>query len=278
MAELLDSLADAAAAAEPAVAFEAIEPLASTSAKRPGRALLSAEWRNLVMLNYEIDPSALAAFLPRGTQLDLFQGRALVSVVGFEFLNARWCGLAIPGHGSFPEVNLRFYVKRRTLSGWRRGVEFLKEIAPRWMVAQVARRVYHENYCCRKMRHEVATSRAEGTALRTVRYEWRERGRWNRLALATAAEFSSCERDTEEAFVVEHYWCYTPQPNGTTREYRVDHPVWRIAAASECELSCDVVRVYGPQFVECLSGPPTSAFLVDGSAVVVHSGGVISDQ
>ena len=43
---------------------------------------LTAEWRDLVMLNYEVDPGILAGLVPAGTELDLWQGRALVSVVG----------------------------------------------------------------------------------------------------------------------------------------------------------------------------------------------------
>jgi uncharacterized protein len=269
MAKLLDSSSVAA------VACQASEPIASNRAKLTSKALLTAEWRSLVMLNYEIEPAVLTPYVPRGTQLDLFQGRALVSVVGFEFLKARWLGLAIPGHGDFPEVNLRFYVNRRTPLGWRRGVVFIKEIAPRWMVAQVARRVYHENYSCRPMRHEVATSHAADCLNHTVRYEWREQGRWNRLALATTADWSNCQPNTEAGYIVERSWCYTPQPDGTTREYQIEHPTWRVAVAAECELACDVARVYGPQFVKCLGRTPTSAFLVDGSAVLVHPGRVV---
>jgi hypothetical protein len=33
-----------------------------------GRVFLSAEWRNLVMLNYRVDPATLAKFVPHDTQ------------------------------------------------------------------------------------------------------------------------------------------------------------------------------------------------------------------
>ena len=53
---------------------------------------LTAEWRDLVMLNYEVDPGILAGLVPAGTELDLWQGRALVSVVGFHFRRTRVLG------------------------------------------------------------------------------------------------------------------------------------------------------------------------------------------
>ena len=52
---------------------------------QPG-VFLRAEWRQLAMLNYEVDPQVVRPFLPNGTELDLWRGRAYVSVVGFLFL------------------------------------------------------------------------------------------------------------------------------------------------------------------------------------------------
>lgn len=54
---------------------------------------LSAEWRALVMLNYEVPAEVLLPRVPKGTELDLFEGRALVSVVGFRFLKTTVLGL-----------------------------------------------------------------------------------------------------------------------------------------------------------------------------------------
>ena len=34
-------------------------------------AFLTAQWRHLVMLNYEVDPTLLASRVPRGTELDV---------------------------------------------------------------------------------------------------------------------------------------------------------------------------------------------------------------
>ena len=48
---------------------------------------LTAEWRHLAMLNYEADPKLLAPFVPSGTELDLWNGKNFVSVVGL-FVNA----------------------------------------------------------------------------------------------------------------------------------------------------------------------------------------------
>ena len=72
---------------------------------------LSAEWRNLIMMNYEVPPAVLEPYLPKGVELDLFEGNAYVSLVAFHFLNTKVAGIGFPFHKNFEEVNLRFYVK-----------------------------------------------------------------------------------------------------------------------------------------------------------------------
>lgn len=106
---------------------------------RFGKAFLTSEWRYLVMLNYEIDPAVLLPFVPTGTELDSWNGKTFVSMVGFLFLNTRVMGLVIPFHRNFEEINLRFYVRRKAEDGWRRGVVFIKEIVPRFAIALMAR-------------------------------------------------------------------------------------------------------------------------------------------
>src|SRR5439155_9383088 len=95
------------------------------------RPFLTAEWRDLAMLNYEVDPAVLRPRVPAGTELDAWRGRTFLSVVGFMFLDTRVLGIPIPLHRDFEEVNLRFYVRREASEGWRRGVVFVKELVPR---------------------------------------------------------------------------------------------------------------------------------------------------
>jgi uncharacterized protein YqjF (DUF2071 family) len=225
---------------------------------------LTAEWRHLVMLNYEIDPLALKPFVPAGTDLDLWQGRALVSIVGFLFLDTRVLGVQIPFHQNFEEINLRFYVRRRGGEGWRRGVVFIKEIVPRRAIAKVASVVYNENYVARSMRHLIEEQQ--------ILYEWQERGEWNRICVILAGELESLISGTEEEFITEHYWGYSSQRDGSTLEYRVEHPPWRVQQVSHADFQCDVARVYGAGFVDALRAKPVSAFVAEGSKVVVRKG------
>ena len=230
----------------------------------PERTFLTAEWRDLALLNYEIEPAALLPYVPAGTEIDLWDGRCFVSVVGFRFLKTRVMRLPIPFHASFLEVNLRFYVRRKVQGQLRRGVVFIKEIVPRRAIALVARVVYNENYVALPMRHAVDEVSA--------RYEWRLDGAWNGLALANLGDWHVADPASEAAFITEHYWGYAVQRDGSTLEYQVEHPRWRVAPAADVELVCDVGRLYGDEFAEALSRDPASAFLADGSEILVRRG------
>jgi len=134
------------------------------------RVFLSAEWRDLVMLNYEVEPEILRRHVPRGVELDTFQGRTFVSVVGFQFLHTRLYGfIAVPFHSNFEEVNLRFYVRRREAGEIRRGVVFIRELVPRIAIARVARLMYGEKYDFCPMQHRVERN-AEGVS---AEHSWR---------------------------------------------------------------------------------------------------------
>jgi uncharacterized protein len=233
---------------------------------------LRAEWRHVAMLNYEVERSVLAGLVPRGTELDEWRGRTYLSVVGFLFLNTRVLGLPIPFHRNFEEVNLRFYVRRKTNDGWRRAVVFVKEIVPRAAIAVVARALYNENYVALPMDHEVGRAADEAERIESVSYRWSFAGHPNRLILYVACDPRPLVAGSQEEFITEHYWGYSVQRDGGTCEYHVEHPPWRVAPATRAELDCDVARVYGDQFVEFLRVKPVSAFLADGSEVTVSRG------
>lgn len=221
------------------------------------------------MLNYAVEPALLAPHVPPGTELDLWQGRCLVSVVGFLFLNTRVRGVPVPFHRNFEEVNLRFYVRRKTADGWRRGVVFIKEIVPRTAIAWVARNLYHEPYIALPMTHRI--EREDG-AVQSVEYRWRFGGHWNQLALTTRGPAQPLVEGSEAEFITEHYWGYNAQPDGTTLEYRVEHPRWRVQEAEAASLDCDAAGLYGEGFRAALAQRPVSAFLAEGSAVTVYRG------
>ena len=224
---------------------------------------LTAGWHNLAMLNFTIDPHILEPYVPAGTELDFYNGQTYVSIVGFQFVNATALGIPLPFHRHFEEVNLRFYIVRPTPDGPRRGVVFLCEIAPKWLVSLVARWFYNEKYVTMPMRHQVSDQ--------CVQYQWWHDKRWNGVSVNLHGELQHSLPGSEEEFIIDHFWGYTKQPDGSTMEYEVEHPPWRVRPATSALFDCDVEAIYGKQFAPYLR-EPTSAFVADGSPVLVRRG------
>jgi len=235
---------------------------------------LSATWSNLAVINFEIEPRVLLDHVPRGTELDEFGGKTFVSMVGFLFEKLQFKGfLSVPFHQCFEEVNLRFYVRRIADGEVRRGVVFIKEAVPSWLVAWVARGLYNENYYVYPMRHEIHWKDEEKKILDgSVRYEWKSKGKWNYLFVQTQEELKDIESHSLEEFILEHHWGYVKQRDGGTKEYQVTHPPWRYWKGKECHFTGDILGLYGSGFVEYLTSRPHSCFVAEGSGVKVYQG------
>jgi uncharacterized protein YqjF (DUF2071 family) len=225
---------------------------------------LSAKWNDLIMANYEVDRRLLASRVPRGTELDLHDGRCFVSLVGFMFLNTRVMGLPIPFHINFEEVNLRFYVIREIGGELRRGVVFIKEIVPRYVISAVARAVYGEPYKCWKM-HSRRTSTL-------VSYAWQKGTCKNRLSVVRGTTLGIPPENSHGSFIIEHYWGYTARGPKRTDEYRVEHPKWELMLAHDEVIDVDFGRTYGDEFAFLGGRQPYSVLFTEGSEIAVYRG------
>jgi uncharacterized protein YqjF (DUF2071 family) len=234
---------------------------------------LSAEWRDLLMLNYEADPALLRNSVPRGTELDSFGGKTYASLIGFRFLRTKLFGfLPIPFHANFDEINLRFYVRRESAGETRRGVVFIREIVPRRAIASIACLVYGEKYVALPMRHRI--QRASDSL--SAEYQFRVGSSWCTLRGAASGDPVPPQRDSLEQFITEHYWGYTARHEKPSLEYRVSHVPWRVWSCSAAAFEGDASSLYSPAFSEFLRRPPASAFLANGSPIFVHSATRIS--
>jgi uncharacterized protein len=229
---------------------------------------LTANWRWLVMLNYRVPEALLTPYLPRGTELDLWNGSPYLSVVGFMFENLRVLGTPVPFHQSFAEVNLRFYVQRVVNGNAQHAVTFIREFVSRSAVSLGAVLAYNEPYRTVSMRHDVAFS-ADGSPASAV-YRWRAGNQWSELRAATARPGTQPAPNSECEFMTVRHWGYTRQRDGSTVEYEVRHPRWTVWRLESFSLTTPR-DVFGSPFAEVLAGGPDSSLLADGSPVSLHA-------
>lgn len=234
---------------------------------------LTAEWRKLVLANYEIDPKVLESYLPVGTELDFWDNKCYVSLVGFMFLNTKIKGIKVPGHVNFEEVNLRFYVKRINESGeLKRGVVFIKEIVPKPMITFVANKLFKEHYQTLAMNHLWE----EKENSRTVKYVWYKGERENLILIDAEKKAVQILPDSKEFFITEHYWGYSKGKGNTANEYEVKHPSWKVYPVKKAAINVDFGLTYGSEFEFLNQKQPSSIMLAEGSEISVGNKRVIS--
>jgi uncharacterized protein YqjF (DUF2071 family) len=194
----------------------------------------------------------------------------MLSLVAFHFADNRVLGVPIPFAREYDQINLRFYVRRRLEDGgWRRGVVFLRELAPAKPVVAGARFVYGERYDCVPVTARVRPPGAAGTRGGRAVYRWRDRHQVHRLAVDFHGPAALPGPGSLEDFLTDRHFGYVSAERAT-REYRVDHPPWRVWPATDARLSHGIADAFGRRFERALDRAPLSAFVAEGSRMELH--------
>ena len=227
---------------------------------------LSARWENLIISNYEVDADVLKPYLPKGVELDFYNNKTFVSLVGFMFKQTSLFKIPIPFLGTFEEINLRFYVKRVDGDTIKRGVVFINETVPYKVVAWLANRLYKEHYIAIPTKNIIAVA----NAVKNVKYEWKINKAWNHIAVKAAAENEKMLPGSIEEFIFEHYYGYTKISDQLSQEYKVNHPRWQVNKVIDYSIDCDFKSMYGNDFSFLSNHQPHSVIIAEGSPITVN--------
>jgi uncharacterized protein len=226
---------------------------------------LNANWENIIMANYAVEAEVLQPFLPRGVELDLYNGKAYLSLVGFMFKNTKIFKVPIPYFGTFEEVNLRFYVKRKEADIEKRGVVFINETIPYKVVAWMANKLYKEHYTTIPTKHIININEDN----KQVEYYWKINDIWNSIKVNATLTKEQMQKNSFEEYIFEHYFGYTKINEENTEEYTISHPSWAINKIKNYTINCDFEAMYGKQFADLTNANPDSIFIAEGSGVSV---------
>lgn len=229
------------------------------------RIFLSAEWRRLTIVTYDVDPSLLDEHLPPDCVADTRDGRAFVSLVPFEFVNTKVFQVCWPGFSCFPEINLRAYVRHKD---GRRGVTFIREFVPQKFVAWMARRTYNEPYHAVPMRTRLLESDVSIEVDHIVTVE----NKTSRVRCNANKPLWMPGEKSIEHFFKEHEWGFGKCRRGKLISYRVEHPRWHVYRDPKIMLdSWCFAHIYGEKWSVLNQMEPISVVLADGSDVTVSA-------
>jgi uncharacterized protein len=201
----------------------------------PGRWAMTQRWNDLLFAHWRASASQVVGLLPDGLHLDTFDGSAWLGVVPFWMDRIKVRGVpSIPGARSFPELNLRTYVRdHRTGTP---GVYFFSLDGANLLAVIVARSLYHMPYYWAEMKIEAHSERdfafysRRRFAGKPVVFKARYRG------LGPTRKLAENRSGTLEYFLTERYCLFTHNASGELVRANVHHVPWPLEdAAAEIE-------------------------------------------
>jgi hypothetical protein len=123
-----------------------------------GRWAITQRWNDLLFAHWPVPAPSITALLPDWLEVDTFQGSAWLGVVPFWLDRIKIRGVpSVPGVRSFPDLNLRTYVRDRYTG--TPGIYCFSLDASNVVAIAVARLFYHLPYYWAEMRLEQQSER-----------------------------------------------------------------------------------------------------------------------
>ena len=183
--------------------------------------LMYQRWERLLFAHWPVDVGAVRALVPPPLDIDLYEGGAWLSIAAFALEGLRGRGLPpVPGTSSFPEFNVRTYVRH----GDKPGVWFMSLDAGNLLAVGGARVAYALPYYHARMSIE-----HEGEWIR-YRCERDERARFDGRYRPVGDVFLAQPGSLDE-FLVERYALYAARTSTRVERTDVQHPPWRLRRA-----------------------------------------------
>ncbi len=191
-------------------------------------------WCDLLFAHWAVDAAVLRGLLPKGLELDLFDGRAYVGAVPFRMEGVKPRRVpALPGLHAFAELNLRTYVK----AGGKSGVWFFSLDAGQKLAVRVARRYFHLPYFDAKFEVTNAGGEVTYSAVRT--HKGAPDATFAARYRPVGAVYRSA-RGSLESWLTERYCLYAADGAGHLYRGEIDHEPWPLQPA-EAEIQVNTL-------------------------------------
>lgn len=221
-------------------------PLPSMTADVVRHPVMVQRWTDVVFLHWQYDPCEVQRLLPPGVLVDEYEGSAWVALVPFRMEGLGFPGLApLPIVGTFPEVNVRTYVR----AGGRRGVWFFSLDVDRLLPALVARGAYHLPYCAGRAEHV----RVDDYVSTRVERRWPRAQRGAATAVVVRTGSAVDPHDPLVRFLTCRWGLISATRRDRLRYAPVDHPTWPLHEAHALTLDDHLVTAAG---LPAPVGPP----------------------
>ena len=209
-------------------------------------------WGSLLFIHWEFRPDDLRELIPRGLEIDTFEGKAYVAVTPFTLWNVRPIFTPpIPHLSSFHEINVRTYVHRDGVPG----VFFFSLDANRLIPVIAARNMFILPYKLGK----ISMASRDGTIDFALERREEPSAHFRASWTEDVSSFEA-EPDSREFFLTERYCLYT-EDGGRLYRCRIAHEPWPLRSANLLSYETDLF--------------PANGIPVPAGDPIVHAGGPV---
>ncbi|MCM3739329.1 DUF2071 domain-containing protein [Oceanobacillus luteolus] len=183
-----------------------------------GSWIMTQKWNDLLFIHLPVPSNIISELLPKGLELDTFDGKAWITIIPFRVTSMRIRNLPpLPFINSYLELNVRTYVKRRG----KTGVYFFSLDANN-LLAVIGARILSLPYYFAQMRMKKK---------RKIEFKSRRKGK-------TSACLDVSYRTSDEAFYTDessldywlleryHLWSYR---NDSLYQGDIHHKQWKVS-------------------------------------------------
>jgi len=191
---------------------------------------MTQRWNDLLFAHWPVPAASIRSLVPEELKLDTFDGSAWVGVVPFWMDQIQFRGIPrMPGAHSFPELNLRTYVRDRRTNMC--GVYFFSLDATNPLAVAIARTFYRLPYYWSRMKIE---ERRPGDFLYTssrllTRKPVRFSARYH--SLGASRKMAESRPGSLEYFLTERYCLFTTNRKGKVLRGNIHHAPWPLEEA-----------------------------------------------
>lgn len=220
---------------------------------------MTGNWEDLIISTFEVDKKVLEAYLPHNTEVDLYNGKALMSVVAFTFSKVKFFGFKIPFHQKFGQINFRFYAKSK-ING-AKGVVFIREFAPKPIIALIANTLYNEPFFFRNVNRNNRITQSK----KSIKYSYKNID----IKALTSKTTIALSKNSLNEFIVDRYIAFVKRSNTKTFQYKIYHKPWKLYKGALTEINKNIISMLPKKFE---NAKYLNTCVVDGSAVSVEKG------
>lgn len=239
--------------------------------KTKSKPLYKCEWRDVVALNFNVDPRLLLPLIPKGTRVLTYHDHALITIMAKNIREYRPYAKNLTLFRSVDEIDIRVYLTWDNGNEVRNGHYKLKNLVSNKMACRIFRFLSgQEQELVSISRSTTGFEDATLDALPTAEYRWSHEDSDNLFRVTARNQAGKGADGSKEQFVLQQEHRFVSSSRGT-QCLPIRQTPWLVWNASSGSFDCNTHLFLGKEFRKYFARP-SFVLLSRGGEVTVSKG------